>query len=214
MTTFQSPTFNVQFPISKLGVLGGTFDPPHNGHIAIAEQALAQLNLDQVLFAPTRQPPHKTGNSITPIEHRLEMVRLAIAPHPRFALSRIDVDREGPTYTSDTMRLLREQLGNTVDLYFIMGMDSLASILTWHTPDQLIRVCKLAVFYRPGFSANIDELEKQLPGLRERVVLLPSPMLDIAASDLQRQVRAGIPITHLVPPTVEVYIALHRLYGE
>lgn len=195
-----------------MGVLGGTFDPPHNGHIAIAEQALAQLALDQVLFAPTRHPPHKPGNSITAIEHRLEMVRLAIASHPRFALSRIDVDREGPTYTSDTMRLLREQLGNDVDLYFIMGMDSLANILTWHAPDQFIRVCKLAVFFRPGFTANIDELEKQLPGLRECVVFVPSPAIDIAASELQRRIRADLPITHLVPPAVETYIAQHNLY--
>ncbi len=197
---------------TRIGVLGGTFDPPHNGHIAIAEQALAQLNLDQVLFAPTRQPPHKQGNPITPIEDRLEMVRLAIANHPRFALSRIDVDREGPTYTADTMRLLREQLGDNVDLYFIMGMDSLANILTWCAPDQLIRVCKLAVFNRPGFSANIGELEKQLPGLPERVVFVPSPAIDTAASDLQRRIRSGLSITHLVPTAVEAYIAQHDLY--
>ena len=202
---------NLQSPVS-IGVLGGTFDPPHNGHIAIAEQALTQLNLDQVLFAPTGQPPHKQGNPITPIEDRLEMVRLAIANHPRFALSRIDVDRAGPTYTADTMRLLHEQFGDGVDLYFIMGMDSLANILTWHAPEQLIRICKLAVFHRPGFSANIDELAKQLPGLRERIVRVPSPAIDIAASDLQRRIRAGLSIAHLVPPAVEAYIAQNDLY--
>ena len=196
----------------EIGVLGGTFDPPHNGHLTIAEQALTQLSLSQVLFAPTRQPPHKNASGITSIEHRLEMVRLAIAPHPRFALSRIDIDRAGPTYTAETMALLREQSGNNVELYFIMGMDSLANILTWHQPDQLILVCRLAVFHRPGFTANIDELEKKLPGLRERIVLLSSPALDIAASELQRRVRAGVPITHLVPPLVEKYIAQHELY--
>jgi nicotinate-nucleotide adenylyltransferase len=110
------------------------------------------------------------------------------------------------------MRLLHEQFGDAVDLYFIMGMDSLANILTWHAPDQLIQVCKLAVFYRPGFDANIDELEKQLPGLRERVVFVPSSTTDIAASDLQRRIRAGFSIAHLVPPAVEAYIAQHNLY--
>jgi nicotinate-nucleotide adenylyltransferase len=197
---------------TRIGVLGGTFDPPHNGHLVIAQAALTQLKLDRVLFAPTSQPPHKLGNHITSIEHRLEMVRLAIAPHPQFALSRIDYDRAGPTYTVDTMRLLREQLGNAVDLYFIMGMDSLANILTWRAPDRLIQLCRLAVFNRPGFSVNMDELEMKLPGLRERIVILPARALDIAASELQRRVRAGESIANLVPDTVAGYIAEKRLY--
>jgi nicotinate-nucleotide adenylyltransferase len=200
-------TFNL-----KLGVLGGTFDPPHNGHLLIAREAQTQLGLTQVLFAPTRQPPHKNAAEHTPIEHRLEMVRLAIAPYPQFVLSRVDVDRAGPTYTVDTLRLLREQFGKQAELFFIMGMDSLANILTWHMPEQLIRLCKLAVFQRPGFAANLDELEQKIPGLRERVVFLQSSMLDIAASDLQKRVHAGQSIAHLVPETVERYIAENRLY--
>ena len=211
-SNFQLPTSNLQSPISKLGVLGGTFDPPHNGHLAIAIEALSQLDLSQVLFAPTRYPPHKNLDGITPIEHRLEMVRLAIADHPHFALSRIDVDREGPTYTVDTMRLLREQFGNQAELYFIMGADSLANILTWHAPERLIQLCRLAVFHRPGFIANVNELEQRLPGLRARVVFLASPALDISARDLQRRLRADLPITLLVPPAVEAYIAQHKLY--
>lgn len=211
MATLQSPTSNLQLP-EKIGVLGGTFDPPHNGHLAIAVQALSQLNLAQVLFAPTRYPPHKNIDGITTIEHRLEMVRLAIANTPQFVLSRIDVDRDGPTYTVDTMRLLRAQFGNHTELFFIMGADSLANILTWHAPDELMRLCRLAVFHRPGFNPNFDELEKHLPGLRERVVFLASPALDIAASDLQRRLRANLPITLLVPPSVETYIAQHGLY--
>ena len=198
----------------KIGVLGGTFDPPHNGHLLIAREAQTQLGLTQVLFAPTRQPPHKNVAEHTTIEHRLEMVRLAIAPYPQFVLSRVDVDRPGPTYTVDTMRLLREQFGNQVELFFIMGMDSLANILTWHTPEQLMRVCKLAVFQRPGFAANLDELEQKIPGLRERVVFLHSSALDIAASDLQKRVRTGQSIAHLVPEAVERYIAENRLYQK
>ncbi len=198
--------------MERIGVLGGTFDPPHNGHLLIAREALTQLGLAQVLFAPTRLPPHKLRNHITPIEQRVEMVRLAIAPYPEFALSRVDIDRAGPTYTVDTMRILREQFGNSVELFFIMGMDSLANILTWRAPEQLIRLCKLAVFQRPGFAANLDALEQKIPGLRERVVFLQSSALDIAASDLQERVRAGQSIAHLVPEVVDKYIAEKRLY--
>ena len=197
--------------MAGVGVLGGTFDPPHIGHLVIAQEALAQLSLARVLFAPTRQPPHKPTNGITPIEHRLAMVRLAIAPHPEFSLSEIDVDRPGPTYTVDTMRLLHKQFPDD-ELYFIMGMDSLASILTWRSPDQLIQQCRLAVFNRPGFSTDLAALETKLPGLSERTVLLPAPALDIAASDLQRRVRAGLAIAHLVPESVAAYIAEHGLY--
>jgi nicotinate-nucleotide adenylyltransferase len=198
----------------KIGVLGGTFDPPHNGHLLIAREAQTQLGLTQVLFAPTRQPPHKNTAEHTAIEHRLEMVRLAIAPYPQFVLSRVDIDRPGPTYTVDTMRLLREQFGKQVELFFIMGMDSLVNIWTWRTPEQLIRVCKLAVFQRPGFAANLDKLEQKVSGLRERVIFLQSSALDIAASDLQKRVRAGQSITHLVPETVERYITENRLYQK
>jgi nicotinate-nucleotide adenylyltransferase len=201
-----------KIPKSKVGVLGGTFDPPHNGHLLIAREALAQLALTQVLFAPTGQPPHKNAAAHTPIEQRLEMVRLAIAPYPQFGLSRVDVDRAGPTYTVDTMRILREQFGERVELFFIMGLDSLANILTWRTPEQLIRLCKFAVFQRPGFAANLDELNRKIPGLRRRVVLLQSSALDIAASDLQERVRAGQSIAHLVPQAVARYITETELY--
>lgn len=197
---------------TRIGVLGGTFDPPHNGHLVIAQAALTQLKLDRVLFAPTSQPPHKLGNHITAVEHRVEMVRLAIALHPQFALSRIDVDRSGPTYTVDMLRLLRKQLGDEVELFFIMGMDSLANILTWRSPDKLIQLCRLAVSNRPGFRVNLDELESKLPGLRERVVILDAPALDIAASDLQRRVRLGESIANLVPDVVAAYINEEKLY--
>lgn len=198
--------------MARVGILGGTFDPPHNGHLLIARQAFHQLKLDQVLFAPTRQPPHKLNQSITPIEHRLEMVRLAIADHPGFVLSRIDVDRAGPTFTIDTMRLLRQQFGEESALYFIMGMDSLNNILTWREPAELFKICKLAVFARPGFRANIGELEKQLPGLRERVVFLSTPTLNVAASELQKRVRDGQSIADCVPAAVVEYIQTHGLY--
>lgn len=196
----------------RIGVLGGTFDPPHIGHLVIAAEALAHLKLDQVLFAPTRQPPHKPGQPITPIEQRMEMVRLAIASNPHFALSRVDVDREGPTYTVDALRLLQKQLGEKTELYFIMGMDSLANILAWQKPEELIRLCRLAVFERPGFHADLDQLERKLPGLRERIIFIPAPALAVAASELQRRVRHGESIAHLVPEAVAAYIDAYDLY--
>ena len=201
-----------QSPITRVGVLGGTFDPPHNGHLLIAQQALTQLKLDQVLFAPTRQPPHKDVHAITPVEHRVEMVRLAIAGYPGFALSRVDVDRQGPTFTLDTMRLLRGQLGKSAELYFIMGMDSLANILTWRDPAKLIQICNLAVFARPGFQADLRDLEKAIPNLAASIVFLPTTAVKIAASDLQRRISAGLPITELIPTPVVKYIHEHKLY--
>ena len=199
---------------TRIGVLGGTFDPPHIGHLVIAAEAMEYLKLAQVIFAPTRQPPHKPNQHLTPIEQRLEMVRLAIVSQPRFALSHVDVKRQGPTYTVDTMRLLREQWGEHCELYFIMGMDSLATILSWHEPVELIKLCQLAVFNRPGFDVDLEKLEKKLPGLSTRVIFIPAPSLDIAASDLQRRIRAGKPIAHLVPEAVAAYIKEHGLYRD
>ncbi len=196
----------------KYGVLGGTFDPPHNGHLALAREALGQLSLERVVFAPVRRPPHKPGNNITPIDARLDMLRLAIAENSRFTLSLVDVEREPPTYTVDTIRLLGKSWGPGVIIYFIMGMDSLASILTWHSPDQLVRSCTLAVFNRPGFQVDLDQLEHKLPGLTDRVVILSSPNLAVAASDIQHRVAQGQSIDGLVCPAVASYIAEHRLY--
>ncbi|MBI5652916.1 MAG: nicotinate-nucleotide adenylyltransferase [Chloroflexi bacterium] len=198
--------------MERIGVLGGTFDPPHNGHLAIAQNALTQLDLAQVVFAPTHLPPHKIHNHITPIEHRVEMVRRAIAPFPRFVLSRVDVDRAGPTYTVDTLKILRAGWDQAAEIFFIMGLDSLANLLTWHQPEKIIALCKLAVFARPGFDADLDPLESRLPGLRARVVFLQSAPLDIAASDLQMRVRAGLSIAQFVPESVAAYIAAQGLY--
>ncbi len=198
----------------RIGVLGGTFDPPHLGHLAIAEQAIAQLELEEVNFVPARLPPHKSAKDISPVEHRVEMVRLAIAGNPRFVLSYVDVDREGPSYSVDTVRLLRQGWDESVEIYFIMGMDSLASILTWHQPDELIRLCRLAVFSRSGYGAALDELGKKLPGLRERVTFIQSPNLEISANEIQRRVRAGESIADLVPEAVADYIAEQGLYKK
>ncbi len=201
-------------PTFRTGVLGGTFDPPHNGHLTIAREALVHLKLDQVLFAPTQSPPLKDVQHVTPIADRLVMVRLAIANEPHFSLSRVDADRPGPTYTVDTMRLLRQQFGENVELYFVMGLDSLANLLRWRAPEQLIQLCQLAVFERPGFTVDLNALEDKLPGLRKRVVFIPAPALDISAHELQRRVRTGESIAKFVPEAVAAYIDEHKLYQE
>ena len=196
----------------RIGFFGGTFDPPHNGHLLIAQKAIEELGLEEVNFAPARMPPHKINNDLSPIVHRVEMTRLAIQANPRFLMSYIDVDREGPTYSLDALKILRVGWHASTEIYFLMGMDSLASILTWHQPEELIQLCKLAVFARPGFVARIDELERKLPGLRERTVFVKASPLEISASEIQRRVHTGESIKDLVPIQVAEYIKLTGLY--
>ncbi|MBI3914500.1 MAG: nicotinate (nicotinamide) nucleotide adenylyltransferase [Chloroflexi bacterium] len=196
----------------KIGVLGGTFDPPHWGHLKIAAAAIEKLGLSEVMFAPAGEPPHKLGQTISPIEHRVEMVRLAISQDPRWVLSYADIGREGPSYTVELLRTLRRGLSDAIELYFMMGMDSLAAILTWREPAEIIRMARLAVFGRPGFSADVDKLESQLPGLRSRIEFVDAERIEISASEIQRRVRAGESIAEMTPPIVAEYIEANRLY--
>lgn len=195
----------------RLGVLGGTFDPPHYGHLALAETARVQLRLARVLFVPAGDPPHKPGHPLTPAVHRAAMVEAAIADNPAFALSRADLDRPGPHYTVDMLALLREAFPGA-ELYFLMGSDSLVEFPTWRDPARIVRQATLGVMERPGWAADMDALERHIPGIRERVVWLDAPRLDLSARDLRRRVREGLPVRYLVPPAVETYIQEHRLY--
>jgi len=140
------------------------------------------------------------------------MVKLAIAGNSYFTVSRVDIDRFGPCYTADTLELLRDEWGGEVELYFIMGSDSLADILTWHKPERLIRLCRLAVVERPGYQVDVGELERLLPGIASRIHFINSPQLDISSTDIQRRVRQGLPIKYQVPEAVEDYIYEHELY--
>lgn len=196
----------------KLGVLGGTFDPIHLGHLLIAEQARDELDLEQVLFVPAGSPPHKPDQMIAPDHHRLAMLELAIATHPAFALSRVDMDRPGPSYTADTLALLRAEWGPTVRLHFILGSDSLAELLTWHQPWRLIQQARLAVADRPGLEVDLAELERGLPGLNAAVDWVSMPEVGISATDIQRRVQTGRSIRYQVPAAVEDYILRHGLY--
>ena len=196
----------------RVGVFGGTFDPIHIGHLVSAEEVRVKLGLECVVFVPAGLPPHKLDHVMSPVEHRLAMVELAIASNPHFAVSRVDVDRFGPCYTVDTIELLRDEWGADVEIYFIMGSDSLLDILTWHNPRRLIRLCRLAVVSRPGYQVDLDELDALLPGVASRVQMLNAPELAISSTDIQRRVREGLSIKYQVPEAVEAYIYQHKLY--
>ena len=196
----------------RVGVFGGTFDPIHIGHLVSAEEARVELELERIVFVPARLPPHKLDHVLSPVEHRLAMVELAIASNPYFAVSRVDIDRSGPSYTVDTIELLRDKWGPGVEIYFIMGSDSLLDILTWHNPQRLIRLCRFAVVSRPGYQVDLDELDDLLPGVASRVQMLNAPELAISSTDIQRRVREGLSIKYQVPGAVEDYIYQHKLY--
>lgn len=196
----------------RVGILGGTFDPIHIGHLVSAEEARVELELERVFFAPTRLPPHKLDHAVSSVEHRLAMVELAIASNPHFAISRVDIDRSGPSYTVDSIELLKDEWGPGAEIYFIMGSDSLLDILTWHDPQQLIRLCRFAVVSRPGYQVDLHELDALLPGLASRVQMLHAPELAISSTDIQRRVRGGLSIKYQVPAAVEDYIYQHKLY--
>ena len=196
----------------RIGILGGTFDPPHIGHLVIAEEAREKLALAKVYFVPAREPPHKKGEPVSPLEDRVAMLRLALDDHHFFVLSLIEAHRPGPSYTVDTVRQLLDEFPPATELYFVMGMDSLAALPTWHDPDGLIALCKLAVLRRPGYSADLAKLELEIPGIRSSVEFIPAPELEISSSDLQGRVRNGLSIEYMVPPCVAEYIAEHHLY--
>jgi len=195
----------------RLGVLGGTFDPPHYGHLTLAENARVQLRLDRVLFVPAGQPPHKPDRPLTPARHRMAMVEAAVADNSAFAVSRVDLARPGPHYTVEMLALLRREYPEA-ELFFLMGGDSLAEFLTWRNPAGIVREARLAVMRRPGCEPDLAALEQDVPGIRERLVWLDAPHLDIAASDLRRRAGEGLPLRYLVPPVVEAYIREQRFY--
>ncbi len=197
----------------KLGILGGTFDPIHYGHLAAAEEAQTRLHLEIILFAPVAIPPHKPNEIILPLAHRLAMVALAIASNPHFALCRVDIDRPPPYYSVDTVRLVREKWGlDSEHLFFIMGLDSLRDLPSWHHPQELMQLCRLAVVCRPGYQADLKGLERKLPGLLSRLEIVEMPLLDISSTELRSRVREGRSIRYLVPEGVEAYVRQHGLY--
>ncbi len=195
----------------NLGLLGGTFDPPHFGHLHIARAACEQLKLDRVLFVPAGVQPLKQGQTISPPEQRARMVELAIADESCFALSRLDLDRPGPHYTVDLLALIHQQYPEA-ELWFIMGEDSLSDLLRWRDPQHLIALARFAVLQRPGYEPDWPTFDTALPDLRARLDWLDHAEINISARIIRQRVKDGLPIDQLVPEAVAAYIAEHHLY--
>jgi nicotinate-nucleotide adenylyltransferase len=197
-----------------IGIFGGTFDPPHLGHLALASAARAQLGLDRLLWMLTPDPPHKQGQAITPAHHRLAMLELALTGHPEFELSRLELDRPGPHYALDTVNLLAGQ-NPEADFVYLMGSDSLRDIPTWHRPADLLSALRwLGVLLRPDASPDLPGLERLLPGITAKVRFVDVPPLDISASEIRLLAAAGKPFHEFVLPAVYDYIVGHRLYSQ
>jgi nicotinate-nucleotide adenylyltransferase len=195
-----------------VGLFGGTFDPPHIGHLILAAEAHSQLRLDRLLWILTPTPPHKNNQKITPIEHRLAMVRRALADAPAFELCTVDVDRPAPHYALDTVKIIASQQPGA-HLVYVMGGDSLRDLPTWHRPvDFLALLHWVAVMHRPGESIDLPSLEKKFPGLSRKTRFLDAPLVDIAAHEIRLRVEQGRPFRYFLPPSVYEYIREHNLY--
>ncbi len=193
--------------------MGGTFDPIHYGHLLAAEEARFRFALSRVIFVPCGIPPHKKPYEVSPPEHRYAMTVLATASNPYFTVSRIEIDRPGPSYAVDTVRAFRQEWGEGTELFFITGLDAVLEILTWKSHDQLIRLCQFIAVTRPGYDAK--KLREALPPhYLERIHLLAIPGVDISSTLIRERVRRGEPIRYLTSDAVCDYIAKHGLYRE
>ncbi|HEX7738114.1 MAG TPA: nicotinate-nucleotide adenylyltransferase [Marmoricola sp.] len=194
----------------RVGVMGGTFDPIHHGHLVAASEVQAWFDLDEVVFVPTGQPWQKSHQSVSPAEHRYLMTVIATASNPRFTVSRVDIDRDGPTYTVDTLRDLHQVYGDDVEFYFITGADALAEIFTWRDADELFALAHFVGCTRPGYAMEQSSL-KDIPA--DRVTLLEIPALSISSTECRERTGRGQPVWYLVPDGVVQYIAKHGLYA-
>lgn len=194
----------------RVGVMGGTFDPIHHGHLVAASEVQAWFDLDEVVFVPTGDPWQKSDRTVSPAEHRYLMTVIATAANPRFTVSRVDIDRDGPTYTRDTLLDLRAAMPDA-ELYFITGADALADIFTWRDPDELFELAQFVGCTRPGYTMDADTLAA-LPA--ERVTVVEIPALAISSTACRERARRGEPVWYLVPDGVVQYISKHHLYPK
>ena len=198
----------------KIGVLGGTFDPVHLGHLAVAEEVNAALDPSEIILVPAGQPLLKPAHPTASAEHRLQMLRLAVADRPYCRVSAMEIERPGPSYTVDTLAELRGQLGDEDEIFFILGWGSLEQLPEWREPSMIIGMCRLVAVPRPGYPRpDLEALEGRIPGISQRVVLLEKPRIDISAASIRELVARGAPIDHLVPAPVAEYIREHKLYS-
>ena len=195
---------------AKIGILGGTFDPIHNGHLAIAEEARVALDLERVVFIPARYQPLKAGKHAATAEQRLAMTLLACASNPAFEVSPIEVERSGPSYTATTLEAFAAQ--TTAELALIVGVDALADFDRWHTPERIIQLAKIIGVSRAGSSVDLAHVHLALPQLRARLTLIDGPQVEISSSAIRERVATGRPIRYLIPDPVMFFITEHRLY--
>lgn len=193
----------------RLGVMGGTFDPIHHGHLVLASEVQARFNLDEVVFVPTGEPWQKAAKKVSPAEDRYLMTVIATASNNKFTVSRVDIDRPGATYTVDTLRDLKRLRGPNTELFFITGGDALRSILTWHGADELFDLAHFVGASRPGVSLGASDIA-HLPA--DRVTLIEVPALAISSTDCRNRVAEGLPIWYLVPDGIVQYIQKRGLY--
>jgi len=219
----------------RLGLLGGSFDPVHNCHLAIAHQTREALGLDQILFIPTSHPPHKPNGSLAPAHDRYEMVRLAIASDPSLAISDVEIRRPGKSYSIDTIRLLQQEYGVQTQLFFLIGLDAFLDFPSWRDPLTLLQLCSFVVLSRPGLSfrsfstvsllppipsSSLADLDAgrisriEVPLGKQRLTCLRLPPCTVSASVIRVRIRQGLPVANLLPPLVESYILRHHLYQE
>ena len=199
----------------RLGILGGTFDPVHLGHLIVAQEAAARLALDRVVFIPAGRPWLKAAAPLASGRHRLAMLRAAVRDNPAFEVSAVEVDRVGPSYTIDTLAGFQGEFGDDADLYFIVGADALADLPRWRSPERVLALCTMVAVARPGHPLRApDGLERLYPGAGDRLVALGGPEIGISATEVRRRVAEGRPVHYWVPAAVERYIARHGLYRE
>jgi nicotinate-nucleotide adenylyltransferase len=196
----------------RIGVFGGTFDPPHIGHLILASEAQEQCKLDQVLWVLTPFPPHKELKKLTSLEDRLKMVELAISRNTSFILSHVDVDRKPPHFAVDTMRLLKAEAPSN-EFFYVMGLDSVNDLTTWHKPADFIRLCNGIIFMqRHGEVFDSSKLESDFPGIGGKLVLLQTPIIEISATDIRGRVKMGKQYRYYVPEKIYRYIKEHNIY--
>jgi nicotinate-nucleotide adenylyltransferase len=196
----------------NIGLFGGTFDPPHLGHLILAGEALDQLALSRLLWVLTPTPPHKLEQEITPLEHRFAMVQLALKDWPQFQFSTVEIDRPGPHYMLDTVNIIRDQFPDA-DVTLLIGGDSLRELPTWHRPRDLALACRyFGVMRRPRDEIDLGTLENEIPGITKNVHFVDAPLLEIASSDIRQRAARGRAFRHYLQPAVYEYIIEKSLY--
>lgn len=201
--------------LKKIGIMGGTFDPIHLGHLAIAEEVREEMNLDKIIFIPTGIPPHKNNEYITSAKHRYAMTLLATIDNPRFETSMLEINRPGKSYTIDTVNQLSNYYKNDVDLYFIIGADSVFHILKWKKSDELLTKCKFVAISRPGY--DNEKLKREIDNLYKTygtsIKVISTMYLNISSTMIRERLKNGKSIKYLVPNAVEDYIRKNKLYN-